>query len=340
MLDPKKTPYRISKISIENFKAFENIVFEVSSDFNIIIGKNGIGKTTIFEALILWNQAFMLFISPRNKKKFYDNFCNSSSYGHLNFHEMFMIRNTTSNDLFSDINKKKIKIGIEVSDLKDLNKKFNLKIVVEKPATINDAYFRVSMDKDNLEEFKKFEKYSIENKINLDRTFFIYQTKPVSIIHGKEPFFNNAQILKKIYLGRSSEVLRNKLLKTKSDAIEFEYIESRLKSIFNKNYKIKSKNKNSRDEEYVKINVREDEKRDLELSLYGSGFLQIIEIFSTLKFIDESNIGLNILLIDEPDSHIHADIQSNLIDNIRKTEDVQIFIISHNERFIKKAQVN
>ncbi|WP_323592444.1 AAA family ATPase [Aliarcobacter butzleri] len=56
-----------------------------------------------------------------------------------------------------------------------------------------------------------------------------------------------------------------------------------------------------------------------------------------MKFLN-SNSGLNILLIDEPDSHVHSSIQATLIEELRKIENSQIFVISHNDRFIQKSK--
>ncbi|MCG8207418.1 ATP-binding protein [Tenacibaculum finnmarkense genomovar finnmarkense] len=69
----------------------------------------------------------------------------------------------------------------------------------------------------------------------------------------------------------------------------------------------------------------------------GSGMLQIIEIFSTLEFINRKEHCVNILLIDEPDSHIHSNLQANLLDELKTNTNYQTFLISHNDRLINKA---
>ena len=49
---------RIKNITIENFKVYEKLDFEVTNDFSIIIGENNIGKTTLFEVLLLWMKCY------------------------------------------------------------------------------------------------------------------------------------------------------------------------------------------------------------------------------------------------------------------------------------------
>ncbi|WP_323592445.1 hypothetical protein [Aliarcobacter butzleri] len=113
-----------------------------------------------------------------------------------------------------------------------------------------------------------------QKNIKLSESVFIYQTKPISNIPQKEPFYNHAQILKKIFVGKSLEVLRNKLLKTRDTTAkkteELKYIEDKLFQILNKKYEIRFKNNNLSDDEYIRITAKEESKKELEISLYGS----------------------------------------------------------------------
>ena len=40
----------LEKLEISNYKMFDNIKLELEPGFNIILGDNGVGKTTILEA--------------------------------------------------------------------------------------------------------------------------------------------------------------------------------------------------------------------------------------------------------------------------------------------------
>lgn len=49
----------ISKITLKDFKAYaDTVTIEVNKQFNVIIGENNIGKSTIFEALLLWKKCY------------------------------------------------------------------------------------------------------------------------------------------------------------------------------------------------------------------------------------------------------------------------------------------
>lgn len=332
--------YKITNITIENFKTYKYLSFDVNSIFSIVVGENNIGKTTIFEALLLWETIYKKLISS-NDKAF--NKANTNYY--LNFNDLFVLRNTVSSELFFDPSNKSLNIAITIEDILNSEKKFELKIALDKPKSIDNAYFRIyNANQDEPTWYENFERFAIYlggKNIKLSESIFIYQTKPISNIPQKEPFYNNAQVLKKIFVGKSLEVLRNKLLKTRDTSAkkteELKYIEEKLHNVFGKKYEVRFKNNNLSDDEYIRITAKEENSKELEISLYGSGFLQVLEIFSTLKFLSSSN-GLNILLIDEPDSHIHSNVQSSLIDELRMIEKSQIFVISHNDRFIQKSK--
>ena len=50
-----------------------------------------------------------------------------------------------------------------------------------------------------------------------------------------------------------------------------------------------------------------------DIALLGSGSLQIIEILLNLYHPSSIQKDLNLILLDEPDSHIHREIQSRLL---------------------------
>lgn len=194
---------------------------------------------------------------------------------------------------------------------------------------------------ENFEEFERFANHVSGKSCSLKDAMFIYQTRPISTILKDEPFHNNAQIEKKISIGKSHDVLRNKILKTEDSqakvAQRFNKLEVRLERVLGNKYSIRSKNRNRIDDEYIKITTESSLHKELEISLMGSGFLQIVEIFSTIEYIEKHSDGICLILIDEPDSHIHSDLQSHLIDELKNHDDSQIFIITHNDRLIKKA---
>ncbi|MEE9408244.1 MAG: AAA family ATPase [Polaribacter sp.] len=316
---------RIKEIIIENFKAYGTVSFDCNNEFNFIVGENNIGKSTLLEAIQLWKVAFDKLIQV-NGKQFYGQ----ASPCYLGFDNLFFLRLRNDTDIFNNTRKKELSITIVFNHL-EIN--YPLKITLEKPG-IPNSYFRVKYD---INPFNNFRDIILGLELNLRDAIFVYQTRPIFHSIKNEPFYNNAQLLKKISLGKSHEVIRNKILKSEKTDAKFLALENRLKNIFNANFSIRFKNRNKQDEEFVRLTIQEENKKEVEISLVGSGMLQVIEIFSTLEFINRKEHCVNILLIDEPDSHIHSNLQSNLLDELKTNTNYQTFLVSHNDRLINKA---
>lgn len=116
------------------------------------------------------------------------------------------------------------------------------------------------------------------------------------------------QVEKKILRGASQEALRNKIILKREMLVDLQASLSRILEVpvlldLPKPQDFKKK-------EFVEILVKVGDKPYKELFLQGSGFIQILEILSTIEYI---NAPLKILLVDEPDSHIHSKLQVNLL---------------------------
>ncbi|QTH73473.1 ATP-dependent nuclease [Pseudoalteromonas xiamenensis] len=322
----------IEKLELKNFKAFKKLEYTCNENFNVIVGENNIGKSTIFEALNLWKFAYDRLIQERDKTRFYK----AASNYYLPFSELNQIRLVDDNDLLYKTNTPSASITVTIREGEE---SFSLKIRFEKPG-IKNAYIRF-FNSDRFSEFERFADFVRPKSCSLKNAIFIYQTRPISTIGRSEPFYNNGQIEKKISIGKSHDVLRNKVLKTENSQVRvserFDKLESRLERVLQKRYQIRFKNKNRTDDEYVRITAECAEHKELEISMMGSGFLQILEIFSTIEYIESHVDGICLILIDEPDSHIHSDLQSYLIDELKNHADSQILVISHNDRLVSKV---
>jgi AAA15 family ATPase/GTPase len=316
---------RIKGITIDNFKAFKKVNISCNENFNFIVGENNIGKSTILEAIQLWKSGYDCLVKNNN-----ESFYGENTPRYLSFDSLFFLRLSSINDIFNNNSKKKVSITLVFTHD---GAEFSMKITLEKPGSI-DTYFRVKFSPVN---FNRFKDKIIDLGLKLDNAIFLYQTRPVFHSIKNEPFYNSAQLLKKISLGKSHEVIRNKILRCSTVDNKFIKIEERLNAVFGTAIKIRFKNKSKQDEEFVRITIQEYGKKEVDISLVGSGVLQVIEIFSTLEYISKSEHCLNILMIDEPDSHIHSNLQSALIDELRNDDINQVFLISHNDRLIQKA---
>lgn len=315
---------KVCSIKIENFKAFKEVEMPLNPNFNVIIGENNIGKSTLFEAIHLWMLGYNSLIQANGK-----NFYGKRTPRYISFDRLYFLRMTAIDDVFHTHRKTaSITINILLEE-----KIYSLKIKFEKPASM-DFYLRVKYEG---EDFQSLSVKLREQGLNLFNSIFIYHTRPVFNTIKNEPFYNNAQLMRKISLGKSYDVIRNKILKGDPER-KFTRLQERISKVFDNQVKIRFKNKNLQEEEYARITVQMGNTKEVDISLVGSGILQVIDIFSTLEFINRRERCLNILLIDEPDSHIHSNLQSSLIDELRSDLNNQHFIITHNDRLINKAE--
>lgn len=138
-------------------------------------------------------------------------------------------------------------------------------------------------------------------------------------IIAKEPYMYKAQVMDKIAKGKGYEVLRNKLRENTKE------VQEHINNILQTNFQITEVDGGRKDY----ISMRVDNKNILS---FGSGFLQLAEIFSSIEYLDSE---MGILLVDEPDAHLHLRMQKRLLDEFRKLTHMQLFIITHNERFLE-----
>lgn len=281
----------------------------------MLIGANNIGKTSIFEAIHLWKMCYDLNLK-KDKSGFYANSHN------LPFRDMEFIRVYNDMDLFPVGCAKKDATMHITLDIKYQEITYSLGFSISKVTTIDNAYLQVEYI--NATEFKNFETMVASLGKKLDTFLTVNESRPVANIIVKEPYMYKAQVMDKIAKGKGYEVLRNKLRENTAD------VELHINNVLQSSYHITEVERDNK--QYISMQV--DGKNILS---FGSGFLQLAEIFSSVEYLG-SEIG--ILLIDEPDSHLHLKIQKRLIDEFRTFNNMQLFIITHNDRFLECVSEN
>jgi AAA15 family ATPase/GTPase len=341
----------IKKFNIKNFKTFKDITFLFNADVNILTGKNNTGKTTVLEALALWHECFgkLIHNAKRAEKKFGYKagdwiFGPLGTNRYFPFDEINSVLSPYFEDIFHQRNRKnEIILSATISDTENTDE-------IEIPFVIGESGMNYDISLHNYTKFD-FGKFNAIFK-RLPEPIGKYYASPVAVILQKENFATAPQIKDEILNRNSANVLRNRLYKL----LSFPIIEYRNKFIFDLSY-ILGQNielilrSDIQKDRQVIINFKfgnQDVEKDI--ALVGSGTLQIIEILLNLYQPDETfnnlhfyNQGLpikdfNIILLDEPDSHIHREIQQRLTDLIsRFSKNNQIFISTHNESLIRSA---
>ena len=178
----------------------------------------------------------------------------------------------------------------------------------------------------------------------LPNSIATYFAMPVADILPEESFQTEPFLQTKIEERKSIEVLRNRIYRliNKSSFSNFcndltyiLYGNSTANKIFFSTPSNISTDKNVVIEYWTSSNPIKKE-----ISMLGSGTLQTIEILLNLYHNVEERTDLNIVLLDEPDSHIHRDVQGRLLEVLtRVTESNQIILTTHNESMIRSASL-
>jgi ABC-type lipoprotein export system ATPase subunit len=168
------------------------------------------------------------------------------------------------------------------------------------------------------------------------KKFFSAYIPGISGVPNKEERRSRKVILKACSFGDSNVILRNALLLLKEeDPTNIEKIENWLSNIIGP----------------VSIKVGHDDDKDLHVNcsiiyqglerpieLAGTGFLQLIQIFCYVLLFKPG-----VLLIDEPDIHLHPNVQEKLasvLAQIAKDQRMKVLMTTHSPFIVRGAPVD
>jgi len=154
----------------------------------------------------------------------------------------------------------------------------------------------------------------------------VYVPSSVGVV-DREEYRTPARIGSLIAGGRAHEVLRNLLFDLQQQdrldevtRILTEYFAGSIESV----------SFNLASDEFIHVTYREDSHHDLFSA--GAGFLQVLQL---VTFLIHARPG--ILLVDEPDAHLHTSLQRVVVDILRKVSQelaVQVMVATHSKEII------
>ncbi len=328
----------IQKFQIQNFKSFQDITLYFNKDVNILTGKNNSGKTTVLEALLLWHECFIKLLtqatrSQKNHKKG-DWILGSKSNRNFNFEQINSIHIPNLEDIFyENIHKNKIRLTVTLQNNKNIG--LDIQFAIGKSG---DNY-TIELDKSTNFDIQKFNSFI---KLSLN-PFSIYYASPVSNINMLESYITLFEVEKACLEKKSGSVIRNRLLQISKFKATFDLFQRDLSYIlFNNQDKILLEIifDEAQDTHIIARHQIKSNEKFKDIALLGSGTLQLIEILVNFYLADLQGKELRLIMLDEPDSYIHRDIQKRLIEIItRFSTNTQIIFSTHNESFIRSVSV-
>jgi len=334
---------KIRSFRIQNFKSIEDLEIILNENLNVLTGVNNCGKTTILEAIALWVECFdkLIHLAKRAVKNRYsqgDYVFGPSTNKYFGGNDIVSLRSPNFEDIFRDRNlKNKIILTAVLASSKTSE-------TIEIPFSIsNSTSSRYIIQ---LENEKSFD-YLRFNQLfrNLPNAVESYFASPVANVEQIEYFTTVPNIQEKIRQRKSYAVIRNRLYKLYHTAAFSQFQQDLSYILFGKatasTIKFLSSSDMNKDQRVIINYLIGRDIVEKDLALLGSGTLQTIEILLNLYHIVDDKKDLNLVLLDEPDSHIHRDIQNRLLEILKRTtENNQVVLTTHNESLIKCTDLN
>ena len=329
----------ISEFHIKNFKSFENVKVHFNEKTNIFTGVNNAGKSTMLEAISLWQECYNKLMQRAGKanKKLSINkgdFVFAVEAGlSISYTDIISVRSPMYEDIFYNLDKKKNIILTAKLTSNGQNLDIGFSIVSVDGAN----YYKIA-----LHNYKNFE-YAVFNDNdfmkNPETAIKVLYAAPLANITPQE---ERQHALKIQYLKQSHTdhlAFRNRIevlyQRRREIGNPYDTFCNQLSTILlDNNGQIKFEFPNT-DNLNLNLKIQIGAEIPKDISLVGSGTLQIMNI---LLNIHEEKSELNIILLDEPDSHIHRQLQAGLLRVLNVSDNTQIFITTHNEAMIRDAQ--
>lgn len=300
---------RLKCLEIENFKCFSKFKLDID-DFNIIIGVNNSGKTSVLQALIfghyLVRKCFWVErgrVESANRTDYIFN----------------LVPNMFVKDLWHD-HKTRGKGNISIPLKFSLHYEDDINFQFETHYRYGGLNHKVVTSPENLtaEKLKKFLR---------DVPLFIPASTGIVV---REEYRASGVRDFLISSGRSSELIRSFLYDISKfgdgSSKEIEFIKNRLKQVFGiTDLKVEW---DEATDPYMKTFYRE-KSNIFDLVSGGSGFIQFMQILSRIYYRKST-----IVLLDEPDAHLNANLVYDMIRTLKdysKELPIQILIATHSQ---------
>lgn len=313
----------IKTLELRRFKKFEHTTIELG-ELSILVGENSSGKTTILQAINLALHAFsrMKLYSTTNKgavpRRKGVGCRELPGIMNSDFRELYYAKKSRNSRNGNGTN------GAELYLTDDKSNCFGLQI-----SSLFGGYNITPLSKTsqigNSPELHQKEALLISGFVGLSSS----EEKTLSL-----------SLRNRLRDGRASEIIRNLLLDTKESVPEnYGLLVQRLEKDFG--FIIDDVAFN--EQEDINVHAYYDErinsdKIPFDFCASGSGMMQVLQILTSIyRYCPSSS---TVVLLDEPDAHLHANMQVALfrsLQEIQKELGIQIIISTHSTAIISAA---
>lgn len=295
----------LKRVVVKNFKRFDELVFELPGH-TVIAGPNNMGKTTLLQAIAAWDVTFRIWKSLNNFHRRGGNYQYApiarQAFSAVPLRQFDLLWNEKRTD-------KPIEIRLEFD---------------------RGAPFAMEIWHDTTEQIKVHPSAAVEPADARSSELSTVFVPPMTGLAREEPLYAREETVDNLLAqARPGEVLRNLLVKAHQSAA-WNKLQDAIKRLFN--YELVPP--------VVGANIvaeyqRPGAKTPYDIASAGSGFQQVLMLLTFLHTRPGS-----ILLLDEPDAHLHVILQDAIYGELRSVAaetGSQLIIATHSEVIIESV---
>ncbi|MDC7698005.1 AAA family ATPase [Vogesella indigofera] len=325
---------KLTSIEIENYKSIKKLTLELAS-VNILVGGNNAGKTCIIQA-IHFATALTQTAHEENAANFSPEklrYTPTETFLNLKYNEPLSEQGTPIKITFhADIIETKHNFALNEDGTTNYTKQIASHSKKEFSHSVSLKRGRNSTISTDNPKIANLLGKTIADTIN---PFSIY-VPGLAGIPTKEEYRGRLVIDRGAMRGDANLFLRNILYRLHQDSSKLREFNKYLNKLF-PSMKIDVIDFSERKSELIIVSYTENgQTRPLEM--IGTGTLQAIQILSYITFYEPK-----ILLLDEPDAHLHPNKQKELIElllEISRIKKIQIIIATHSRHIVHSTYEN
>lgn len=328
----------INKLTIRNFKRIQQEEFSFNQ-FELLVGANNSGKSTVLQAMAIWQYCVEIFrqskrTGGRGLQVVLPNFTALPLPEFVLLWNNKTERQYTAKEGAPQLKEQKyiyIEIVVHWTDKDNNPMSFGVQLRYQSPQAIYAA---------PIDGWAKF------NEIEKDESFpSIVYVPPFSGIDPHEQWLDDGNVRQHVGKSQPGSVIRNLLYRVidredeKGELIpikeneEWEEIQNKIKEWFGLEILPPKYEKKISTE--IKVDYKANGKT-YDIIAGGSGFHQILILLAFYYGYDKTTT----ILFDEPDAHLHANLQRNLLSYFRNKTEKQFIMATHSPEFIGNMDIH
>ena len=298
----------IHTVRIQGFKRFDEVEFRLPGHL-VLAGPNNTGKTTVLQAIASWSLALQRW-------RELDNFSARQGY----------VRAPIARQAFTAV-------PLRSFDLLWTDRRYQKRSPVEIEIR-HDAGWSISMEfiADSTEQIYVRPTADVTADTLRSLELQAVYVPPMTGLDTNERLFQPVAVEQLLGLGRPGEVLRNLLVAASHDESAWAALEASIRKLFG--YELLPPDASG---PFIRADYRiTDNGPVLDIASAGSGFQQVLMLLAFLNTRQGA-----VLLLDEPDAHLHVILQDAIYHELRTVasrQRSQLVVATHSEVVINAVE--